>query len=275
VHLPALQHPSLLDSAAALPHVHGLSPARSTTAAPPRPGPIGGRCAQPAHPLDAGEQGKIRSGSRVHCGSLDEGGARLCPCGLAASTPQTFLAASLAARAHRRGSSLPVSGRCAPPPAQIHQVSSWRRIKGVSHAGSSRTPLRPASRTRTIWQYWLVPALSGLLPPSPAPPGSGCPQLRRPAATRSAAKVSHLHSNHSASRRTHDLRHSFAVATLLDWYRDGGDVAARLPLLSTYLGHVEPANTYWYLHAAPELLAQAAHRLDAHLGLPTQPAGRR
>lgn len=63
--------------------------------------------------------------------------------------------------------------------------------------------------------------------------------------------------------RPHDLRHSFAVATLLDWYRDGGDVAARLPLLSTYLGHTEPANTYWYLHAAPELLAEAAERLQA------------
>jgi len=42
---------------------------------------------------------------------------------------------------------------CAPLPAQIHQISSWRRIKGVSHAGSSRTPLRLASRTRAIWQY--------------------------------------------------------------------------------------------------------------------------
>jgi integrase/recombinase XerD len=70
----------------------------------------------------------------------------------------------------------------------------------------------------------------------------------------------------SCRPRPHDLRHSFAVATLLDWYRDGGDVTARLPLLSTYLGHVEPANTYWYLHAAPELLAEAAQRLDAHLG---------
>ena len=69
----------------------------------------------------------------------------------------------------------------------------------------------------------------------------------------------------SCRPRPHDLRHSFAVATLLDWYRDGGDVAARLPLLSTYLGHVEPANTYWYLHAAPELLAEAAQRLDRHL----------
>jgi integrase/recombinase XerD len=70
----------------------------------------------------------------------------------------------------------------------------------------------------------------------------------------------------SCRPRPHDLRHTFAVATLLDWYRNGGDVAARLPLLSTYLGHVDPASTYWYLHAAPELLAEAAQRLDAHLG---------
>ncbi len=64
--------------------------------------------------------------------------------------------------------------------------------------------------------------------------------------------------------RLHDLRHSFAVNTLLDAYRSGGDVGAWLPLLSTYLGHTEPANTYWYLHAAPELLALAADRLNAH-----------
>lgn len=64
------------------------------------------------------------------------------------------------------------------------------------------------------------------------------------------------------SPRPHDLRHAFAVRTLLDWYRDGLDVQARLPLLSTYLGHVNPASTFWYLHAAPELLALAAARLD-------------
>jgi integrase/recombinase XerD len=69
----------------------------------------------------------------------------------------------------------------------------------------------------------------------------------------------------SCRPRPHDLRHSFAVATLLDWYRDGGDVPARLPLLSTYLGHVAPAHTYWYLQAAPELLAEAGHRLEQHL----------
>jgi integrase/recombinase XerD len=62
--------------------------------------------------------------------------------------------------------------------------------------------------------------------------------------------------------RLHDLRHTFAVRTLLEWYRSGQDVGARLPSLSTYLGHREPASTYWYLSAAPELLALAAARQD-------------
>jgi integrase/recombinase XerD len=63
--------------------------------------------------------------------------------------------------------------------------------------------------------------------------------------------------------RPHDLRHSFAVATLLDWCRDGGDIASRMPLLSAYLGHASPEHTYWYLSASPELLAEAARRLAA------------
>jgi integrase/recombinase XerD len=63
--------------------------------------------------------------------------------------------------------------------------------------------------------------------------------------------------------RIHDLRHSFAVATLISWYQDGRDTQPRLPLLSTYLGHVDPADTYWYLQAAPELLTLAAARLEA------------
>jgi integrase/recombinase XerD len=62
--------------------------------------------------------------------------------------------------------------------------------------------------------------------------------------------------------RLHDLRHVFTVATLLDWYRDGGDVQARLPLLSTWLGHADPKSTYWYLQAIPELLTLAADRLE-------------
>lgn len=65
--------------------------------------------------------------------------------------------------------------------------------------------------------------------------------------------------------RLHDLRHSFASATLEDWYRAGLDVQSRLPLLSTYLGHVDPASTYWYLSAKPGLLASAAERLERRM----------
>lgn len=62
--------------------------------------------------------------------------------------------------------------------------------------------------------------------------------------------------------RIHDLRHSFAVGCLLNWYRSGIDVAGRMATLSTYLGHVSPAGTYWYLSAAPELMELAAQRLN-------------
>jgi integrase/recombinase XerD len=62
--------------------------------------------------------------------------------------------------------------------------------------------------------------------------------------------------------RVHDLRHSFAVATLIDWYRADADVAARLPRLSSYLGHAAPEATYYYLQATPDLLALAAERLE-------------
>lgn len=62
--------------------------------------------------------------------------------------------------------------------------------------------------------------------------------------------------------RLHDFRHRFAVSTLLDWYQAGVDVQARLPLLSAYLGHVDPSSTYWYLEATPELLALAAARQE-------------
>jgi integrase len=71
--------------------------------------------------------------------------------------------------------------------------------------------------------------------------------------------------------RIHDLRHTFAVTTMLGWYRDGGDVAARLPWLSTYLGHHDPRSTYWYLSAAPELLAAAAARLEPVIGAAVTP----
>jgi integrase/recombinase XerD len=66
--------------------------------------------------------------------------------------------------------------------------------------------------------------------------------------------------------RLHDFRHSFAVHTLMDWYRSGKDAEAQLPLLSSYLGHTNPSSTYWYLEAAPELFAIVGKRLDDVLG---------
>jgi integrase/recombinase XerD len=60
--------------------------------------------------------------------------------------------------------------------------------------------------------------------------------------------------------RIHDLRHSLAVTTLLQWYRSGQDVAAQMPALSGYLGHVSPEGTYWYISAVPELMQLAAGR---------------
>ena len=65
--------------------------------------------------------------------------------------------------------------------------------------------------------------------------------------------------------RLHDFRHRFAVQTLLRWYQDGADVNQHLPELSTYLGHVKVADTYWYLTAIPELLQLAMRRSEQDL----------
>jgi integrase len=70
--------------------------------------------------------------------------------------------------------------------------------------------------------------------------------------------------SHRRGPRLSDLRHTFAVRTVLDWYAN--DVEAQLPKLSTFLGHTNPASTFWYLSAVPELLVTAAGRLDPTLG---------
>lgn len=62
--------------------------------------------------------------------------------------------------------------------------------------------------------------------------------------------------------RLQDFRHSFATRRLINWYRAGLDVERELPKLATYLGHVDPVHTYWYIQAVPELLQLAAERLD-------------
>ena len=57
--------------------------------------------------------------------------------------------------------------------------------------------------------------------------------------------------------RLHDMRHRFAVQTLIDWYRAGVDVEREIPKLATYLGHVHVNDTYWYIEGVPELLELA------------------
>lgn len=66
--------------------------------------------------------------------------------------------------------------------------------------------------------------------------------------------------------RIHELRHTFAVQTFIDWYKAGANVQALVPILSTYLGHVNPSNTYWYLTAVPELVCIVAERLEKNIG---------
>ena len=67
--------------------------------------------------------------------------------------------------------------------------------------------------------------------------------------------------------RVHDLRHAFAVRTIINWLRAGVDIDVMMPALATYLGHVNPVDTYWYLQASPELMELAALRLDGRFGV--------
>lgn len=73
----------------------------------------------------------------------------------------------------------------------------------------------------------------------------------------------------SKGPRLHDFRHRLAVKVLTRWYETGEDVARRLPVLSTYLGHVYVAGTYWYLSNSPELMAQAMAQLERRWGEPS------
>jgi integrase/recombinase XerD len=73
----------------------------------------------------------------------------------------------------------------------------------------------------------------------------------------------------SKGPRLHDFRHRFAVQALTRWYESGDESARRLPVLSTYLGHVYVAGTYWYLSSWPELMRQAMARLERRWGQPS------
>lgn len=71
---------------------------------------------------------------------------------------------------------------------------------------------------------------------------------------------------HGRGPRIHDLRHTFAVRTIMDWYRRGLDPDREMFKLSTWLGHSGPDATYWYIEAIPELLRLACDRAEQNLG---------
>ena len=77
-------------------------------------------------------------------------------------------------------------------------------------------------------------------------------------------KLAEVRRSEASSRqpRLHDLRHTFAVHRLTEWYKSGTDVQTLLPALSTYLGHVDLHSTQWYLTMTPELLTEANHRFQ-------------
>ncbi len=102
-----------------------------------------------------------------------------------------------------------------------------------------------------------------------SPPGSRLPYYNVHATWKKLAASAGLRPRSGNCRpRIHDLRHSFAVRTMLDAYESGADGQATLAVLSTYLGHADPKATYRYLTASPELMAAAGKRLDAWLERP-------
>jgi integrase len=130
-------------------------------------------------------------------------------------------------------------------------------------------PLHPTS-TRALGDYLTL--RDRLAPPAASTAVFISPPGRRLAATnvestfRILVSRSGLRPRGAARPRMHDLRHGFIVNAVLDGYRRGEDVQARLAVISTYAGHVDPRHTYWYLSASPELMAIAGERLDSYLG---------
>jgi integrase len=143
----------------------------------------------------------------------------------------------------------------------------WVRGK----AGKQREVPLHATTTRALGEYAHLRDRHWPAPNSPAFfPGSTGERLSKHAVHRAFPKLIGQVGLEGAGQRDrprpHDLRHAYAVHTLLDWYRDGEDIDRKLPLLSTMLGHAKPEHTYWYLQAVPELTALVAARLDGLLG---------
>ena len=153
-HLLALQPPHSSHTAAALPHVHGLSPARSTTAAPPRPGPIGRQWTQPHPAPDRASPG--RGPERFPCSLVDrsmkeEPGSASAASPQVRRRPSSWPPGPTASRRPRsspttRPSARRVRTATSPYPSDL----SWWGLRRLYTTGSSRTPLHHAHRTHAI-----------------------------------------------------------------------------------------------------------------------------
>ena len=180
-----------------------LSRSRTTTAAPPHPARSAAGAPIPGSRAGCPPPGTSPGSSRVHCDSLGGGGARLCPSGPAMPTPQAFSMTSQVG-SHASPGFPPFmedsrTRRARPVSARFEPVSRFKdEITPVPRVLLSATLAGPAPSGSTRH----VPALSGLLPPSPAPPGSGCPQLHQPAAAGQRRRSFTSTRIISASRRT-------------------------------------------------------------------------
>jgi len=143
-------------------------------------------------------------------------------------------------------------------------------IRGAKGHKARWAPIHP-STVRVLAQYTV---LRDRLVPAPTTPSfflcERGTRLSQWAVRRTFVQVSRQIGlrgpTESHGPRLHDLRHAFAVRTLLHWYHSGVDVERHLPELATYLGHVHVSDTYWYLSAVPELLQLALQRIEPPIG---------
>ena len=127
-------------------------------------------------------------------------------------------------------------------PTAVEALKGYARLRDCHWPGATTTGFFVSSTGRRLSQSSLEHTFAELVRRAGLQPPAGS-RARRP--------------------RPHDVRHTYAVATLIRWHRTGQDVQALLPALSAQLGHVDPASTYWYLTAVPELLALASERVHA------------
>jgi integrase len=133
------------------------------------------------------------------------------------------------------------------------------------HASTCKTLANYISRRQ---RHWASRAVSSYFFVSSWGNRLDAGQIRR-AFYAASRRVGLRGAHESRGPRLHDMRHRFATATLVNWYRSNEDPERRLPLLSAFLGHVHVADTQWYLSASPELMREAMRRLEHRWRRPT------